>query len=103
MVVKAAQGEHERTAGARGYRGHAGERRPLNRAAPQLTLDDILRFIDCPESRALCRLYVECDCNTSEVARRLRVVEGTVRNRLKMLAPKLIAAGFYPFRRGGKR
>jgi len=34
-----------------------------------LTLDHILRFIDCPESRALCRCYVECGGNKSMVAR----------------------------------
>jgi|GEM_PF-7096492 len=43
------------------------------------------------------RTLIECDNNVSEGARRLGVVEGTIRYRLKMLAPKLIAAGFNPF------
>jgi len=68
-----------------------------------LTLDHILRFIDCPESRALCRCYVECDGNKSMVARRLKISEGTVRYRLHLLAPKLIAAGFKPEEYGGFR
>jgi hypothetical protein len=33
----------------------------------------------------------------SAAARRLGVSEGTIRYRLKLLAPKLIAAGFNPF------
>ncbi len=61
------------------------------------TTDDVLEFIDNEESRALCRLFIDCQCNTSAVARRLGVSEGTVRYRLKLLAPKLLAAGFNPF------
>lgn len=64
-------------------------------------LDDILRFIDCRESQALCRCFVECDGNKTVVARRLGITEGTVRYRLKLLAPKLIAAGFNPDDYGG--
>jgi RNA polymerase sigma factor (sigma-70 family) len=64
-------------------------------------LDDILQYIDNEESRALCRLVIECGGNISEAARRLSLSEGTVRYRLKLLAPKLQAAGFDPFERGG--
>lgn len=61
-----------------------------------LVLDDILRFIDCQSSRVLCRLFVECNGNRSQVARQLSMSEGAVRNRLKLLKPKLLAAGFNP-------
>jgi RNA polymerase sigma factor (sigma-70 family) len=60
------------------------------------TTDDLLEFIDCPESRKLCEMFFECDCNMSEVARRMGISEGTVRYRMKLLGPKLIAAGFVP-------
>lgn len=66
-----------------------------------LTLDHILRFIDCAESQALCRCFVACDGNKSMVARRMGMSEGTVRYRLGLLAPKLIAAGFKPEEYGG--
>lgn len=65
------------------------------------TTDDVLEFIDNEESRALCQLFIECQCNMSEVARRMGLSEGTVRYRLKLLAPKLLAAGFDPFRKEG--
>jgi RNA polymerase sigma factor (sigma-70 family) len=75
----------------------AAERRPVDRTTKNYTTDDVLQFIDNEESRELCRTLIECDNNVSEAARRLGVVEGTLRYRLKMLAPKLIAAGFNPF------
>jgi len=65
------------------------------------TTDDVLEFIDNEESRELCRVVMECQGNMSESARRLGVSEGTVRYRLKLLAPKLLAAGFDPFRNEG--
>lgn len=81
-------------------RGDAG--RPENRVArTERTADDILEYVDCEESRALCKLFMECDGNASEVARRLGLSEGTVRYRLKLLGPKLLAAGFNPFPGGG--
>lgn len=61
------------------------------------TLDDILEFIDNEGSKALCGLVIECGGNVSEAARRLGLSEGTVRYRLRLLAPKLRAAGFCPF------
>ena len=67
------------------------------------SMDDILEFIDNEESRALCRLAIECDCNLTEVARRMKLSEGTIRYRLKMLGPKLRAAGFDPFKTRGTR
>ncbi len=73
------------------------ERRPVNRPTKGSTTDDLLQFIENEESHELCRTLIECDNNLCEAARRLGVVEGTVRYRLKMLAPKLIAAGFDPF------
>jgi len=63
--------------------------------------DDILEYIDNEDSRDLCRLVIECKGNVSEAARRLKLSEGTVRYRLKLLAPKLRAAGFDPFSQGG--
>jgi len=80
-------------------RRRAVERR-LELLSKSSTTDDILRFIDNEESRAFCRLVIECGGNLSEAARRLGVSEGTVRYRLKMLAPKLRAAGFDPFGSG---
>jgi RNA polymerase sigma factor (sigma-70 family) len=73
------------------------ERRTSDLTAKSSTTDDVLQFIDSEESRELCRTVIDCECNLSEAARRLGVAEGTVRYRLKMLAPKLIAAGFDPF------
>lgn len=61
------------------------------------TTDDVLEFIDSEESRALCRLVIECGGNVSEAARRLGLSEGTVRYRLRLLAPKLRKAGSNPF------
>lgn len=58
--------------------------------------DDVLQFVDNRETQALCRLVIECGGNVSEAARRLGVSEGTVRYRLRLLAPKLRAAGFHP-------
>ncbi|MBU0639068.1 MAG: hypothetical protein KKB50_09405 [Planctomycetes bacterium] len=65
------------------------------------TTDDVLQYIDNEESRTLCRLFIEYNGNRSAVARRLGLTEGAVRHRLKMLAPKLLAAGFNPFSGGG--
>lgn len=66
------------------------------RSTDELTMDHILQNVDNEDSRALCKLFIQCDCNTSATARRLRMTEGTVRYRLKLLAPKLRAAGFDP-------
>ena len=75
-------------------------RRPFeDRPAPTtkfVRLDDILEFIDDEPSRDLCRLYVRCDANVSEVARRMGVSEGTIRYRLTKLGPRMIRAGFDP-------
>lgn len=65
------------------------------------TTDDVLEFIDNEDSRALCQLVIECGGNISAAARQLGLTEGAVRHRLKLLAPKLLAAGFDPFGRGG--
>jgi DNA-directed RNA polymerase specialized sigma24 family protein len=54
-------------------------------------------YIACDESREMCRLLIAHDGNYSEVAREMKVAEGTVRYRIKNLAPKLLAAGFDPF------
>jgi DNA-directed RNA polymerase specialized sigma24 family protein len=56
--------------------------------------EDVLEFIDNEDSRALCRTIMECDGNVSEAARRLGVKESTVRYRLGLLIPKLLAKGF---------
>lgn len=56
--------------------------------------DDVLEFIDNADSRALCRTIMECDGNVSEAARRLGMKESTVRYRLNLLIPKLLAKGF---------
>ncbi len=85
--------------------GKAPSKADVGRRASELTssrynLDDILEFIDDAESRQLCLLFLECGGNISATARRMGVVEGTIRHRLKLLAPKLVAAGFNPFRSG---
>ena len=59
--------------------------------------EDVLDFIVDDSSRDLCRVVLECDGNVSAAARRLGVAEGTTRYRLKLLVPKLLAAGFEPF------
>jgi RNA polymerase sigma factor (sigma-70 family) len=84
-------------------RGGAVERHHTDQTTKSWTTDDILEFIDDEESRELCRLFVECNGNRSKVARRLGVSEGSVRYRLKLLAPKLLAAGFNPFSNGAMR
>jgi len=56
--------------------------------------EDVLEFIDNEDSRALCRTIVECDGNVSEAARRLGMKESTIRYRLKLLIPKLLATDF---------
>ena len=77
------------------------ERRTAALTGSRWNLDDILMYVDNEESRSLCRLVIECDGNISAAARRLGLSEGTVRYRLKLLGPKLIAAGFDPFGQGG--
>lgn len=69
---------------------------PTKHAALSAAVEHMLRFIDNEDSRTLCLLVLECKGNYSEVARRLGVVEGTIRRRLKVLQPKLRAAGFKP-------
>lgn len=76
----------------------APERVPKENTTKNSTTDDVLEFIDDEGSRELCRIVMECDGNMSAAARRLGLSEGTVRYRLKMLAPKLLAAGFNPYR-----
>jgi RNA polymerase sigma factor (sigma-70 family) len=76
------------------------ERRTAELSRSGWSMDDILQFIDNEDSRALCRLVIECGGNLSEAARRLGLSEGTVRYRLKLLGPKLLAAGFDPFLTG---
>jgi RNA polymerase sigma factor (sigma-70 family) len=77
------------------------EKRTVELTRSRWNLDDILKYIDNEESRDLCRLVIECGGNISEAARRLNLSEGTVRYRLRLLEPKLIAAGFDPFSQGG--
>lgn len=59
-------------------------------------VEAMLRYVVNEESRAMCRMFIQCNGNVSETARRLGVVEGTIRHRFKMLAPKLRMAGFDP-------
>lgn len=56
--------------------------------------EDVLDFIDNEDSPALCRVIMECDGNVSEAARRLGMKESTIRYRLNLLIPKLLAKGF---------
>ncbi|QOJ17136.1 MAG: sigma-70 family RNA polymerase sigma factor [Phycisphaeraceae bacterium] len=56
--------------------------------------DDVLEYIDDENSRTLCRTIMECEGNVSEAARRLKMKESTIRYRLKLLIPKLLAKGF---------
>lgn len=76
------------------------ERRRKQLLIVDRTSEDIFDFIDNQESRTLCRLFIEFNGNRSAVAHRLGLTEGAVRHRLKMLAPKLRAAGFDPFEGG---
>jgi RNA polymerase sigma factor (sigma-70 family) len=77
------------------------ERRRKQLLVEDQASEDIFDFIDNEDSRALCRLYIKCNGNASDTARLLGVHESTVRYRLRMLAPKLRAAGFDPFAQGG--
>lgn len=74
------------------------ELRPRDLTWKGLTTDDILRYIDDDSSRHLCETVLLCDGNMSKAGRQLGVSEGTVRSRLKILGPKLLAAGFNPYR-----
>ncbi len=56
--------------------------------------EDVLDYVDNEDSRALCRTIMECDGNVSEAARRLDEKKSTIRYRLKLLIPKLLAKGF---------
>ena len=78
-------------------RGEEVNRRQRNLLADDRPPEDIFEFIDNEDSRALCRLFIECDGNVSEVARRMNLSEGAIRYRLTMLRPRLVAAGFDPF------
>jgi len=73
------------------------ERRTAALTRSRYSLDDIFQFIDNEDSKALCRVVMECGGSRSKAARRLGLSEGTVRYRLKLLVPKLRAAGFDPF------
>jgi len=87
------------------YADDAGTGVPSNRSVEltksRWSMDDVLQFIDNEKSRDLCLLVIECGGNVSETARRLGLTEGAIRNRLKLLAPKLLAAGFDPDFTGG--
>lgn len=76
------------------------ERRTAELRKSGWTTDDVLQYVDNEESRTLCRLFIEYKGNRSAVAERLGVHESTVRYRLKLLEPKLRAAGFDPFGEG---
>lgn len=67
---------------------------PTKHEALRAIVEDMLRFIDNEDSRALCWTVIQCDGNYSEVARRMKISQGTVRYRLKILQPKLRAAGY---------
>lgn len=56
--------------------------------------EDVFEYLDNEESRALCQLVMECNGNVSEAARRLDEKKSTIRYRLKLLIPKLLAKGF---------
>ena len=56
--------------------------------------EDVFEYIDNEDSRALCQLVMECNGNVSEAARRLDEKKSTIRYRLKLLIPKLLAKGF---------
>lgn len=91
QVVEPKTGEHDDRRSALKAFALAEE---VERHQDQMTVedpseeDDLLEFIVDEESLALCLLVLECEGNLSEAARRLGVAEGTVRYRLKMLAPK---------------
>lgn len=74
---------------------------PTRHEASQALVEEMLRFIDNAESRAMCRYFIDYKGNKSKVAKRMKLTEGAVRHRLKMLGPKLRAAGFDPFPKGG--
>lgn len=71
-----------------------GNDAPVDPATQHLSIDHILRFVDSEESRTLCRVFFECEGNYSATALRLGFSDKTVRNRLQMLKPKLLASGF---------
>jgi len=73
------------------------EKESLSDIRPSESID-IFRYIESEETRRLCQLMMDCDCNMSEVARRIGISEGSVRYRLNLLAPRLKAAGFDPFK-----
>jgi DNA-directed RNA polymerase specialized sigma24 family protein len=58
------------------------------------TKEDVLDFIDNETSRETCRVIMESGGNVSEAARRLGLKESSIRNRLDVLYPKLLATDF---------
>lgn len=64
------------------------------------TVEDMLEFIDDQESRVMCKSVIENNGNVSKAARELGIPPSTVRYRVEALAPKLITAGFNPYRAG---
>lgn len=74
------------------------ERESLSDIQPSESID-MFQYIESDETLRLCQLMMDCDCNTSEVARRMGISEGSVRSRLKLLGPRLKAAGFKPFKK----
>ncbi|MFO0784704.1 MAG: sigma-70 family RNA polymerase sigma factor [Phycisphaerales bacterium] len=104
LPESAAEGE-KITAGvyADDPRPGVGGNRTVELSKSAWTADDVLEFIDNEDSRALCRLVIDCGGNVSETARRLKLTEGAVRQRLRVLAPKLLAAGFDPYLTGGMK
>ncbi len=68
-----------------------------NRGSSGYTGENLFDFVTCPETQNMLRILMECDCNVSKAARRLGIVEGTIRSRIKRLKRRLLQAGFKPF------
>jgi RNA polymerase sigma factor (sigma-70 family) len=84
------------------FQDDAGGWRSSGVRSSALMTEDMFRFIDSEESLRLCQLVLDCKGNVTEAARRMGIPVKTVRYRLKLLAPKLRAAGFDPFRKEGE-
>jgi RNA polymerase sigma factor (sigma-70 family) len=117
-VLKYAQREQKKLDRLRSFDGPSGE--PTGPTANQETalerwhgcwsadrttaaalVEEALDLIDSEESKRMWRLLIEHGGNRSAVASEMGLSEGAVRQRLKVLAPKLLAAGFDPFSTGG--
>ncbi|MEM9364446.1 MAG: hypothetical protein AAGD07_00515 [Planctomycetota bacterium] len=56
-----------------------GAERAFEMHLTEFSKENVMTYVDCDSSRALCLLFIECKGVRTEVARRMGVSEGTIR------------------------